>query len=60
MPRIPQWKANRKRVLRPTLIRLDQMPAHIVERVSWWALTTESGMIDQKDERADPPTRTPT
>ena len=36
----------------------DQIPAHIVARVSWCALTIESGMTDQKVENADPPIRT--
>ena len=34
------------------------IPAHIVDRVSWWALINESGMIDQKVVKADPPIKT--
>ena len=49
---------------RVTLI--EQMHTEAVEAefslqnflVSWWALTTESGMIDQKDEMEEPATRT--
>src|SRR5213594_4193151 len=55
MPKTPQWNTNRNSVLRPTLIKLDQIPAHIVDLVSWCALTMESGMIDQNAVKADPP-----
>src|SRR2546426_10538325 len=58
IPKTPQLNTNRKRALSPTLIRFDQMPAHIVDRVSWCALTIESGMIDQKAVKADPPMST--
>ena len=32
----------------------DQIPAHIVERVSWCAFTSESGITDQKAVSAEP------
>ena len=35
----------------------DQIPAHMVERVSWCALTTESGITNQNVVNAEPATR---
>ena len=58
MPKTPQWKTKVKRVLRTTLMTFDQIPAHMVARVSWCALTIESGRIDQNEVKADPPMRT--
>ena len=45
-------------MLSVTLMRFDQIPAHIVERVSWWALTMESGITLQKAVSAEPPINT--
>src|SRR5688572_33396213 len=58
MPNTPQWKTKVQIVVSITLMTLDQIPAHIVERVSWWAFTIESGRIDQNEESAEPATRT--
>jgi hypothetical protein len=58
MPKIPQWNTKVKRVLSATLITLDQIPAHMVARVSLWAFTRESGTTDQKVVAAEPTSRT--
>ena len=58
MPNTPQWNTKVKSVFSPTLIRFDQIPAHMVERVSWCALTIESGRIDQNAVKAEPPIST--
>jgi hypothetical protein len=58
IPNTPQWKTKRNSVFRARLITLDQIPAHIVERVSWCAFTRESGMTDQNVVKADPATST--
>ena len=54
MPAMPQWKTKTKTVFNVKLTRVEMIPAHIVERVSLWALTRESGSTDQKAVKLEP------
>ena len=57
IPMIPQPQTKTKKVLRMTLRQPEMMPAHMVPLVSWWALTTESGRMAQKDVNPEPARR---
>lgn len=54
MPKIPHLNTNKNMAFKVKLVTLEHRPAHIVERVSWWAFTSESGKIDQKEVKAEP------